>query len=263
VFSLGIGLALASVTTGGLAQGAQPAPKTPAGVKSGESPTEWIRRSEKLIRGDSLKATVTMRIKRDGGERTLKFKLWTLGRDKTSLKILEPVKERNVGNLRDGLKLWQYLPNVDQIITVPPSMMLQSWMGSDFTNDDLVRTSSLTEDYTHELAAKEKVGAFDSYKIICMPKPGASVVWGKVVVWVRIPDAALLKQEFYSEKGELLKVLTGDKIKAFGKHIVPTVVSMKTLKKDGLTVMEYQDVVYDSKMDDQVFRQQFLRKPAD
>ncbi|RYZ67158.1 MAG: outer membrane lipoprotein-sorting protein [Proteobacteria bacterium] len=228
-----------------------------------ETATDWIKRSEENTQGKSLQAQVQMDIDRGGGSaRTLKFKLWTEGRDKAVVKIIEPTKDRDSGNLRLQINLWQYLANVDRVIKVPPSLMLQSWMGSDFTNDDLVKSSSLTRDYTHKLLGHQKQGADDLVKIECSPKPDAPIVWGKIVETIRTKDAAPIRREFYSEKGELLKTMEGSLIKNFGQHSIPTRVTMKTLKKPGQsTTMTYQDVKYDSSISGAVFQQDFLRKP--
>jgi hypothetical protein len=179
------------------------------------------------------------------------------------VKVTKPPKDRNTGNLRLGLKLWQFLPNVDRLITIPPSMMLQSWMGSDFTNDDLVKSSSLSKDYTHKLLGGESFNGENAYKILCTPKPTAPVVWGKIIEWLRYPDAVPLKREFYSERGDLLKTMTGTDVKTFGKHTVPTTLTMVNHKKNGAkTVLHYDKITYDEPVDAAIFRQEFLRKPV-
>lgn len=195
--------------------------------------------------------------------RTLSMKVWTLGKDKALVKITSPAKEKGVGNLRLELNFWQYLPNVNRVIKVPPSMMLQSWMGSDFTNDDLVRGSSLTRDYEHKIVSKEKIGGVDAIKIECKPKADAPVVWGKVELWVRKADAAPLQQYFYSESGELLKKMLGENLKTFGQYTIPTKLTMMDAKKKGnKTVVEYEasTVKFDSKISDDIFSQNNLKK---
>jgi outer membrane lipoprotein-sorting protein len=222
-----------------------------------------VKRSEDQVRGTSLKADVTMKVVNDSDERSLSFKIWTQGSDKATIKITRPAKDRNAGNLRLKLQLWQFLPNVDRLITIPPSMMLQSWMGSDFTNDDLVKTSSISKDYTHKYLGEEMVGAYKAYKIECEPNPTAPVVWGKVVEWLRVPDAVPLKQEFYAERGELVKVMLGTDIKKLGKHTVPTTLTMINQKKNGAkTILHYDKISYDGTIDPSIFRQEFLRKPV-
>ncbi|MCM2277146.1 MAG: outer membrane lipoprotein-sorting protein [Oligoflexia bacterium] len=225
--------------------------------------TQLIERSEANTRGRTFSAAIEMRVEHGGSARSLKMRLWSEGMGKALVKIAEPAKDRDTGNLRIELNLWQFLPNVDRIVKIPPSLMLQSWMGSDFTNDDLVRTSSLARDYTHELAGKEKLEGAEVARIVCTPKPSAPVTWGKVIAWVRTRDAVPLKHEYYSENGQLLKIMAGTEVKTFGTHSIPTVLEMKNAKKpDSRTVLRYSDVVFDSAIPERVFTQENLRTPV-
>ncbi len=234
----------------------------PSLANAADSASQWIKRGEDNTLGKTLQAEVKMDIDRNGSQRTLKFRLWTEGRDQAVVKILEPSKDRDSGNLRQQFNLWQYLANVDRVIKVPPSLMLQSWMGSDFTNDDLVKSSSLFRDYTHKTIGRVKLGAEEAVQIECLPKPEAPIVWGKVIEFLRIKDAAPIRREFYSEKGELLKTMEGSEIKTFSGHNVPTRVVMKSIKKPGQsTTIIYQQVRYDQPIPRTTFQQDFLRKP--
>lgn len=223
--------------------------------------TELIAKSEMHIRGKSFQAEMQMVVENNSGTRALNMQIWTQGREKALVKVLKPTKDRNTGNLRIGLDLWQYLPNIERIVKIPPSMMLQSWMGSDFTNDDLVKSSSLERDYDHQIESKEMIQGEKAVKIRCLPKPTAPVVWGKVIAWVRAGDGVPLKQEYYSEDGELLKVMEGTQIKSFGSHTIPTHLLMMNLKKkDSRTTLIYDRVIYDETISDKVFTQENLRK---
>lgn len=203
-----------------------------------------------------------MEVVRPDSKRTLKMRIWSKERTSSLVKIMEPSKDRNTGNLRLDFNLWQYLPNVDRLIRVPSSMMLQSWMGSDLTNDDLVKASSLARDYDSKIDGLEKVNGEEAIRITCIPKPTAPVVWGKVVAWVRKSDSAPLKKAFYSEKQKLLKVFTGSDIKNFNGHVIPTKWVMENSNKPGsLTRIQYTDVTFDAPLSDDLFTQQNLRKP--
>ncbi len=218
-----------------------------------------VEQAEQNAMGSSLVANVTMSIERATSQRDLKFKLWQFKRDKALVKISAPIKDRDTGSLRLGLNLWQYLPNVGRTVRIPPSMMLQSWMGSDFTNDDLIKTSSLSRDYTHELDGEDSLRGEKVTKVICLPKPNAPVVWGKVRLWIRHKDAVNLRQEFFSEHGDLLKVMDGTDIKTFGKHIIPSTLTMTVIKKPGTkTTMRFLDAEFDSSIDDHIFTQENL-----
>lgn len=234
-----------------------------AGASKQENPTALIEKSENHIRGKSFRGKMTMTVENSGQKRTLVLRSWSVGREKAFVKVLSPAKDRDTGNLRIDLNLWQYLPNIERVIKIPPSLMLQSWMGSDFTNDDLVKTSSLTRDYTHKLLGREKYEGFDAVLVECTPKPNAPVVWGKVVAWVRAGDGVPLKQEFYSEKGELLKSMEGKDVKTFGARTIPTTLIMRNHKRnDSRTILRYDEVVFDEAIPDSIFTQENLRRPV-
>jgi hypothetical protein len=119
---------------------------------------EIIRRMDELIRGETGMGIYEMTIKDPRWERTLKLRVWETRKDKkTFIRILSPPKEKGIGTLKIGLEMWNYLPRVERTIKIPPSMMMQPWMGSDFTNDDLVKESSIVEDYIHRVIGKEKI----------------------------------------------------------------------------------------------------------
>ncbi|MGZ3712536.1 MAG: outer membrane lipoprotein-sorting protein [Bdellovibrionota bacterium] len=240
---------------------AKPATAAKAGADNADA---LIEKSENHLRGKSFRGKMTMTVKNSGSTRTLVLRNWSIGKEKSFVKVLSPAKDRDSGNLRIDLNLWQYLPNVERIIKIPPSLMLQSWMGSDFTNDDLVKTSSLTRDYTHKVLSHDKYEGFDAVKIECTPKPTAPVVWGKVIAWVRAGDGVPLKQEFYSEGGELLKIMEGKDVKTFGARTIPTLLVMHNLKRgnDSSTTLKYDEVAFDEAIPDSIFTQENLRKPA-
>jgi outer membrane lipoprotein-sorting protein len=228
------------------------------------SPRELVARSEKQVKGDSFKGQMKMTIVRNGSERTLEILSWLKGDDKSLVRILSPAKDRGSGTLRLKLELWQFLPKVERIVKIPASMMLQSWMGSDFSNDDLVKSTSLSRDYTHKLLGSETVNDQRSFKIECTPKTTAPIVWGKVIVWVRESDQSPVKQEYFSERGKLIKTFEGFEFKTFGKRTVPTRVVMTPGKTDGnKTVLVYSKAEFDSAISDSIFTQSHLRSELD
>lgn len=234
-----------------------------AHVHAEDTASQLVEKSETHTRGKSFRGKAVMTVYKGDDTRTLSMNIWTSGQDKALIKITEPAKDKGVGNLRLGLEFWQYLPNANRIVKIPPSMMLQSWMGSDFTNDDLVKSSSLVRDYTHKTLANEKLGKTDTVKILCTPKPEAPVVWGKVELWVRKGDAVPVQQYFYSESGELIKKMTGEKIKKFGTHIIPTKLTMIDVKSGtNKTVVEYdaKTIKFDTKIPSALFTQNNLKK---
>ncbi len=220
--------------------------------------TDYLKRMENHLFGASFQSRIEMQVKNSMGERNLEAKVWQEGTENALVKILTPAKDKNTGNLRIKFDLWQYLPNTDRVIKIPSSLMLQSWMGSDFTNDDLVRASRLSRDYDSKIT-----GTNDQFlTITCMPKKDAPVVWGKVIVQIRKKDAVPFTQEFYSERGELLKKMTGKEHKTFGSHTIPTLVTMESIRKNSATTIRYQDVQFDKKIPSSMFTQGQLKKPV-
>ncbi len=149
-----------------------------------------------------------MTVQRPSWTRTIKMRVWD---DRTKrrvfVRILEPAKDRGTSFLRLGYNLWSYLPSVEKVVKIPPSMMLQPWMGSDFTNDDLVKESSYIDDYDHHIQSKKRRDGLMTVQIELAPHPNAPVVWGKVIFWVREKDHLPVEQQFLNERGELVKDL--------------------------------------------------------
>lgn len=223
------------------------------------NPAQLIKRAEDQVLGKTFRGKLNMKIRRADSEREMEILSWTEGHERALVKIVTPAKDQGTGNLRVGLDLWQYLPKVERLIKIPPSLMLQSWMGSDFTNDDLVRTSSTYRDYTHEFAGFETINGIRAAKIICKPKPDSPVVWGKLEIWIEPKRAVTVQQDYYSESGELLKRMNGSKIKKFGTHTIASFVEMKTVKKNTTTSIEYLEAHFDEKIEDSIFNQNFLK----
>lgn len=225
------------------------------------SALEMVKRADDHVFGKSFQAVVEMEIAKPEGSRSMKFRVWNRGKEKALVKVIAPAKDKGTSNLRIDFSLWQYLPNVERVIKIPPSMMLQNWMGSDFSNDDLVKTSALSRDYTHKIDGREKLGNTPTVRILCAPKPDAPVVWDKVIVWLTEKDFVPVQHEFYSEKGELVRRMEGTEVKAFGSHKIPTVLKMTSLKKGSSTTMRYSEVVFDAPLDDKLFTQENQRRP--
>lgn len=192
-----------------------------------------VSRVEKLLWGRTSEGEYEMIITTPHWSRTLKLRSWMQRPDKTFVRILSPKKEAGIGSLRIGNEMWNYLPNIERVIKIPPSMMLQPWMGSDFTNDDLVKESSMVDDYVHRIEATETVDGIEVYRVISTPRPEAAVVWGKLVYRVRKHDLMPLSQQYYDERGELIKELTFSDVKKMGGRLIPTLWTMKPMKKPG------------------------------
>lgn len=229
------------------------------------SAKERVSRAQRHLEGETFQGIAAMRVVRGTTERKMRMKFSWKERKYALIRILEPKKDAGTANLRINTDLWQFLPKVNRIIHIPSSMMLQSWMGSDFSNDDLVRGGSLRDDYTHKELGREKLGKNDTVKIECLPKKDAPVVWGKIIIWVRKLDSSPVKQEFYSEKGKLIKVMEGENHATFEGHTIPLRMTMKTVSKGGdFTVIDYEksSIAFDQKIPAGNFTQESLRKSS-
>ncbi|MCR4337261.1 MAG: outer membrane lipoprotein-sorting protein [Candidatus Omnitrophica bacterium] len=225
------------------------------------SPTEIVKRSDDLMRGNSTTGIYTMEILTPNWQRKLELHVDSVGRDQVFIRILSPAKEAGIGTLRIKNEMWNYLPQVEKVIKIPPSMMMQSWMGSDFANDDLVKESSVVHDYTHQIVETINIDGHEVHKIEFIPKPKAAVVWGRLFRWVRKDDFVPLQEEFYSEKGKLIKVLKYSDIGTVSNRLIPKVWTMTSMIKPGhQTVIRLVDVQYDLSLDPNIFTLSYLQK---
>ncbi|KHE90610.1 MAG: hypothetical protein SCABRO_03654 [Candidatus Scalindua brodae] len=182
------------------------------------------------------------------------------GRDKMFIRILAPAKEAGIGTLRIKNEMWNYLPNVEKTIKIPPSMMLRPWMGSDFANDDLVKESSIVNDYTHQIVSREDINGESVLKIEFTPKPDAPVIWGKLYHWVRENDFVPLREEYYNEKGKAIKILEYSDVGQVSDRVVPRTWTMKSLTNKGhSTTIKLLDVTYNQTIDSAVFSMVHLK----
>ena len=170
-----------------------------------------IKKAEDNMRGQQAYGEMKMTIQRPKWTREITMKSWSKGDDYSLVVITAPARDKGTAFLKRGQEIWNWQPSIDRSIKMPPSMMMQSWMGSDFTNDDLVRQSSLVTDFEHELKGEEAIEGRNCYIVELIPKPDAAVVWGKVVMWVDEVDFLELKIEFFDEDDYLVNTMYGKK----------------------------------------------------
>lgn len=232
----------------------------PAWVHASEA-RDVLDKVEKLLWGRTVQGDYEMTIATPRWSRTLVLKVWMDRPKRSFVRIVSPAKEAGIGSLRIGTEMWNYLPNVERVVKIPPSMMLQPWMGSDFTNDDLVKESSILDDYTHKLLGVAKVDGTEVTQIEAVPKPDAAVVWGRIVYWVRRADTMPLKQEFFSERGERVRVLSFSDVRNVDGRVLPTRWEMRPDGKPGyVTTVLLRDAVFDRPVNDEIFSQRNLQK---
>ena len=230
----------------------------PPALAAEPSPRDIVDRVEILLWGKTVQGEYEMTIATPRWQRALELRAWMERPRLSFIRILAPAKEKGIGSLRIGAEMWNYLPNVERTIKIPPSMMLQPWMGSDFTNDDLVKSSSVVDDYTHKIL-REEGGA---WVLELIPKPDAAVVWGKLLYWVRKTDFIPLKEEFYDERGALVRTMTFSEVKPMGGRTIPTRWEIRPADKPGnSTSIVVKSAVYDRGIDPETFTQRNLQKP--
>jgi outer membrane lipoprotein-sorting protein len=225
------------------------------------SALEIVRKSDAALKGKTEQGRVTMTVVTPDWRRTLEMEIWWSNPNRTFLRITAPAKEAGTATLRIGLNMWNYLPQVERVIKIPPSLMLQPWMGSDFSNDDLVRESSLVNDYNHQLDGEVTAARDPCYRIVSIPKPGAAVVWGKLILSIRKSDYLPRREEFYDESGKLIKVLTFEDIRKIDGRDYPMRWTMTSMTKPGHTTqLDFGQLRFDAKIPDRIFSQENLRQ---
>lgn len=216
-----------------------------------------VRKVDELYRSEASYAEIEMEIVTPHWQRTLSMDAWTEGMNKTFIRITSPKKEEGMATLRIENEMWNYLPKTNKVMKVPPSMMMSSWMGSDFTNDDLVREFSLLEDYTYERVEGEDEGLF---YVKAIPNEDLPVVWGHIIIAVRKADFLPAWQKYYDEKGDLMRVWNFTDIRKFGNRTLPAVMEIIPQQKEGhKTVMRYLKAEFDAKFDRDIFSLRNLR----
>ncbi len=222
---------------------------------------EIVEKSEEAVRANSLTGTYEITVKTRRWTRTMSMKYTETRKKRTSFaEITLPKKDAGNRFLLIGDDMWHYVPKIQQTVKIAPSMMLQSWMGSDFSNDDIVKESSILHDYTHKLVGTEKIDGIHVYRVELTPRKHAAVVWGKILYFARTADFLPVKQEFYSEHGELRKVLTCSDFKIMGGRLIPTVYKMQPAGKDRYTVMEIKEISFNIHIPSRIFTLQNLTR---
>jgi len=222
---------------------------------------EIVRKSDELVRSKSSYAEVTMTVVKTDWTRTVEMKNWALEPDYALIYITEPARDKGSVTLKRKKEVWSWIPTAQKVIKIPPSMMLQSWMGSDFTNDDLVKESSVVNDYTHTIIGEEKFNGYDCYKIQSIPKPDAGVVWGKLLIWIAKKELFQLKVEFYDEDGFIVKTYLGNEVKEMDGRTIPTYWEMIPIDRPGeKTVFVYNKILFNYDVNESFFSERNMKR---
>lgn len=228
---------------------------------SAQSAEEIVREAYKKMEGESSRAEITMQIVRPSWERSVSMKSWSLGEDYSLILITDPARDEGTSFLMRENEIWNWLPDVNRTIKMPPSMMSQSWMGSDFSNNDLVRESSVVTDYTYEMLGDSTVSGYDCYRIEMIPKPDAPIVWARVVSFISKDEFLNLRVEYYDEDDTLLRTMTGSDVRELGGRLLPTRMEMTPIEEEGnSTIITYQDIEFNIDISEGFFSIQNMKR---
>jgi outer membrane lipoprotein-sorting protein len=204
-------------------------------------------------RGKASIATVQMLIHRQDWQRTMTLKAWTRGQKESLFYITAPPKDYGNGTLKKGREMWLFNPKINRVIKVPPSMMSQSWMGSDFSNNDLAKSDSLLLDYDHSIIDTETHEGKKVYVIKSIPRPNAPVVWGMQRLKIR-EDQIWLSEEFFDEDLKPVKMMTAMEIQMLGGRLFPKVWRMRNVDEENrYTQLSYESLEFKSSLPDRLF----------
>ena len=226
-----------------------------------QTASEIVQEAFKKMEGESSRAEITMQIVRPSWDRSVSMKSWSLGEDYSLILITAPARDEGTAFLMRKNEIWNWLPDVNRTIKMPPSMMSQSWMGSDFSNNDLVRESSIVTDYTYELLGDSTINGYHCYKIEMTPKPDAPIVWARVVSYISKEEYLQLRVEYFDEDDEMLRVMTGSDVQEMGGRLIPTRMEMIPMDDEGnKTVIIYEDIEFDIDISERFFSIQNMKR---
>lgn len=224
------------------------------------SAREIVDEVDRLLRGDSSYGVTAMEVVTEHWSRSMEMEVWSLGTEYALVRITAPKKEAGTATLKVDDQIWNYLPRVDRTIKIPASMMMGAWMGSHFTNDDIVKESRIIEDYDIEIGFEGERDGEEVWEFILTPKPEAAVVWGRIVEEVRKRDMMPTWVRYYDEDGELVRTMNFYEFEVMGGRLVPTRMVMEPIDKPGeRTVLHYSELEFDVDIDESFFSLRSLR----
>lgn len=220
-----------------------------------------VKKADEKLQGKSNYNEMTMTIVRPKWKRTVSFKTCSKGTEYSLTLVTSPAKEKGQTFMKRKNDLWSWNAKISRLIKLPPSMMSQGWMGSDFSNDDLLKESSLVKDYTHKIIGSETMAGKKCYKIQLIPKADAAVVWGKLVKWISKDEYMQLQTKYYDEDDYLIKTEKASKIKKMDGKLIPTYFELIPADEPGnKTIVEMKKIIYDIKVSTRFFSQQTMKK---
>jgi len=223
--------------------------------------TEIIKKADDLIRGKTNTSILEMEIIRPTWKRKIGIKSWGKGHDYTMTYITAPAQDKGQVFLKLKSNMWNYIPSIGRMIKIPASMMSQGWMGSDYTNDDILKESSIVVDYNHKLMDEEILRGYKTYKIEMIPKEKAAVVWGKVIMWIIKDNFIQIKTAFYDEDNELVKSEFSYDFKKMDGRLIPSRIEIIPTNEEGKkTVLHIKEMKFNIKLPTTFFSQQNMKR---
>jgi len=225
------------------------------------SATEIIRKADEKFNGErSSMMVMTMTIIRPTWQRTVEFKNWSLGKEYALTLITVPAKDAGQTFLKRATEMWSWNPAISRLIKLPPSMMSQGWMGSDYTNDDILKESSAINDYTHEITGEETIASRECYRIKMVAKEDAAIIWGHQIRWIDKKDFLVLKAELFDEDGVLVRTETGSEIKMMDGRVIQTKIELVPEEEPGnRTVLVIKEIKFNIPLQESYFSQQNMK----
>ena len=221
---------------------------------------EIIDRVDRLLRGESRRGRITMEITTEHWSRSLDMEIWSLGVEHSLVRVQSPAREAGTATLKAGQEVWNYLPRVDRTIKVPPSLMMGSWMGSHFTNDDLVKESQIVDDYDFEISFEGEREGVEVWEFQLTPRPEAPVIWGRIDEQVRKADLMPTWIRYYDEDGGLVRTMTFSDYRTMGDRLVPaSMLVIPADKPEEHTVLTYHELDFGISLDENFFSLRNLR----
>jgi len=227
----------------------------------GQNAKEIVESAYDKMRGENSYSRMEMKIIRPSWERTIRFKTWTKGTEYSLALITAPAREEGKTYLKRGDEMWSWSPSINRMIKLPPSMMSQGWMGSDYTNDDLINEASIVDEYTHEMAGEDTIRNMACYKIRLTPTEEAAVVWGEIMMWISKKGNYEMKALYYDEDDDLVKTHLSYEIKTLGDRRIPSKFEIiPEEEKNKRTVVEIKEMDFDVQFNEKFFSQQNMKR---
>jgi outer membrane lipoprotein-sorting protein len=222
---------------------------------------EIIKKADEKIRGKTNTSKMEMEIIRPSWKRSVSMKSWGRGMDFSLTYITSPAKDKGQVFMKRKTEMWNWMPAIGRMIKIPASMMSQGWMGSDYTNDDILKESSIVKDYMHKIIKEEKIDGYDSYKIEMIPKEDAAVIWTKVFKWITKDEYIQIKSEYYDEDNELIKSDFSYDFKLMDSRLIPTRIEIIPADEEGKkTVLYIKSIEFDVDLPESFFSQQNMKR---